>query len=97
MLEIQPALALNPVRASVRAAIADVRGVARVPESERWTPHISVAYSNSDGLARPYVEALSSVALTPADLTVSAVQLIELNRDTRLYQWITKAELPLSG
>jgi 2'-5' RNA ligase len=97
LLDVSPPDALNPVRAGVRAAIADVRGASRVPETETWTPHISIAYSNSDGPAVPYAEALSTVTTTPIDLIVSAVHLIQLSRDTHLYQWITKAEVPLSG
>jgi hypothetical protein len=97
MLEVEPADSLNLVRASIRAGIADVRGAAQVPESEQWAPHISVAYSNSDGPAAPYIDALSSVLARPVSITVSAVQLIELNRDAHLYQWVRKAEVPLSG
>jgi 2'-5' RNA ligase len=97
LLQVSPDGGLDAVRASIRAAIADVRGAARVPESEHWTPHISVAYSNSDGPAAPYAEALNTIMRVPADLTVSAVHLIELSRDTHLYQWTTKAEVLLAG
>jgi len=97
MMEPQPAATLNPVRSSIRAAIGDVLGAARVPESEEWAPHISLAYSNSRGLAAPFIEAITSAGSRPVDLTISAVQLIELNRDTHLYQWVTKAEVPLAG
>jgi len=97
LLHVSPSGALNPVRDGVRAAIADVRGGSRVPETEYWAPHISIAYSNSDGPAAPYAEALSTATSAPVDLTVSAVSLIQLSRDTHLYQWTTKAEVPLSG
>jgi 2'-5' RNA ligase superfamily protein len=97
MLELPSANVLHPVRDSLRAAIADVRGAAKVPEAEQWSPHISIAYSNSDGIAGPYIEALQTVTRLPADITVSAVHLIELSRDTRLYQWTTTAEIPLAG
>jgi 2'-5' RNA ligase len=97
MLDVSPAGALDPVRTGIRTAIADVEGAARVPEAETWTPHISIAYSNSDGPATPYAEAFSTVTQTPIHLTVSAVHLIELSRDTHLYQWTTKAEALLSG
>ena len=96
-LELSSVSALYPVRNSIRAAIAEVRGAANVPEAEQWNPHISIAYSNSDGLAAPYVETLQTVAHSPADLTITAVHLIELSRDTHLYQWETKAEIPLAG
>ena len=97
LLQVSPAGALDPVRAGVRAAIADLRGATRVPESDHWTPHISIGYSNSDGPAAPYAKALNTVRHTPADLTVSVVHLIELSRDTHLYKWTTKAEILLSG
>jgi 2'-5' RNA ligase len=97
MLDVSPAGALDPVRTGIRTAIADVEGAARVPEPETWTAHISIAYSNSDGPASPYAEVLSTVTQTPIHLTVSAVHLIELSRDTHLYQWTTEAEALLSG
>jgi hypothetical protein len=97
LLQVSPAGALDLVRAGVRGAIADVLGAARVPEAEYWTPHISVAYSNSDGPAFPYAEALNTTRRVPADMIVSAVQLIELSRDAHLYQWTTKAKVALSG
>ncbi len=97
MFEVTPANALAPVRAAIRAAISDVRGAAEVPESDEWTPHISLAYSNSDGVAAPYVAAVDSVPNPPVMLTIYKVQLIELNRDTRLYQWTTKAEASFPG
>lgn len=97
MLELTSANALYPIRSSIRAAIAEVRGAARVPEADQWNPHISLAYSNGDGPAAPYIEALQNVKHPPADLTISAVHLIELSRDTHLYQWTTRAEIPLTG
>jgi 2'-5' RNA ligase len=96
MFEVMPTDALSPVRSAIRAAISDVRGAAGVPETEEWTPHISLAYSNNDGIAAPYVAAVDSVSNPPVTLTISKVHLIELNRDTRLYQWITKAEVSFS-
>jgi 2'-5' RNA ligase len=97
LLHVSPPGALNPVRAGLRGAIADIRGGSRVPETETWTPHISIAYSNSDGPAAPYADAISTVTSAPVDLTVSAVDLIQLSRDTHLYQWTTKAEVPFAG
>jgi hypothetical protein len=97
MLEVRPANALDPVRTGVRAAIADVRGVAEVPEADQWTPHISLAYSNNDGPAASFAEVLIAVTHPPVDVTVSAVDLIELSRDAHLYQWIIRAEVQLTG
>lgn len=97
MLELPSAHALYPVRDNLRAAIADTRSAAKVPEAEQWNPHISLAYSNSDGLAAPYIAALQTVTRAPAEFTISAVHLIELGRDTHLYRWTTKAEIPLTS
>jgi 2'-5' RNA ligase len=97
MLTVHPDAALDPVRAAVRAAIADVWGSSRVPEGEDWTPHISMAYSHTTDAAAPYIDAISTVSPAPAELTIPAIQLIELNRDTHLYQWVTRADVPLGG
>jgi 2'-5' RNA ligase len=97
MFEVTPTDALSPARSAIRAAISDVRGAAEVPESEEWTPHISLAYSNSSDVAAPYIAAVDSVSSPPVTLTISKAHLIELNRDARLYQWTTKAEVPFSG
>ena len=97
MFEVTPSDSLSPVRSAIRAAISDVRGAAEVPESEKWTPHISLAYSNGDGIAAPYIAAVNSVSNPPVTLVISKAHLIELNRDTRLYQWTIKAEAPFSG
>jgi 2'-5' RNA ligase len=97
LLRVAPPSSLTPVRADLRAAIADVRGAAAVPEADDWEPHISIAYSNGNGPAAPFAEALATVTNVYADITISAVSLIELSRDAHLYQWSTKAELSLSG
>jgi 2'-5' RNA ligase superfamily len=95
MFDVQPTDALDPVRASIRSAIFDVRGT--VAESDQWTAHISLAYSNTDGPATPFANALSRVTDPPAPVTVTAVHLIALSRDTHLYQWTTEAEVLLIG
>jgi 2'-5' RNA ligase len=95
MLEVRPADALQSVRAGIRAAIANVLGAGEVPDSEHWNPHISLAYSNSNGPAAPFTEAVSAVTNSAINLTVSTVSLITLSRDTHLYQWVTNAAIPL--
>lgn len=97
MFEVTPTDALTPVRAALRSAIADVRGATKVPESDEWIPHISLAYSNSDGSAEPFIAAVDSMQIPPFALTISKVHLIELSRDTHLYEWTTMAEVVLSS
>ena len=95
-LQVAPAKSVAQVRLAVRASIADVWGVERVPEEESdFTPHVSLAYSKSDGPAQPIRRAAGSLNVEPARATINAAQLIVLNRDLRQYQWTTHASLPL--
>jgi len=96
MLKVTPSDALALVRSAIRSVMADVRGAEKVPESSEWSPHISLAYSNGDGVAAPFIAAVGSVRNLPVNLTVSKVDLIELSRDTHLYRWTTRAEVLLS-
>ncbi len=97
MFRVQPADDLRLARDDIRAAIAEVWGPDQVPDSPEWAPHVSIAYSNADGPAAPYVDALASVAPEPVTVTLNAVQLIRLDRDTRVYRWDTEASVPLGA
>ncbi|MGW4958238.1 2'-5' RNA ligase family protein [Nonomuraea sp. NPDC004186] len=92
---VQPAEQIRLIRRTVRQAIADVWGPERVPDSEQWTPHVSISYSNSDGPIEPYAKAIDSVLADPVTITIGRIQLIVLDRDERLYRWTTKASIPL--
>jgi 2'-5' RNA ligase len=94
-LEVQPADALTPVRRALRDAIATARGPEHVAEPDGWTPHVSVAYSNSDGPMEPYIKTLDP-PLAPVSVDIPDVQLIVLGRDTHLYEWQTRAVVPLA-
>jgi hypothetical protein len=86
---------LDRARDAARAAIADVRGTAQVPEAARWAPHISVAYANADGPAAPVDAALGGVK--GATVTLATLDLILLGRDRHVYEWETIASIPLGG
>lgn len=94
-LEVQPADALTPVRRAIRDAIAAARGPEHLTESDGWTPHVSVAYSNSDGPMEPYIKTLDP-PLAPVRVEIADVQLIVLGRDEHLYEWRTRADIPLA-
>ncbi|MGP3961452.1 2'-5' RNA ligase family protein [Nonomuraea sp. 3N208] len=72
-------------------------GLGRVPDPEQWTPHVSIAYSNSDSPIEPYAKALDSVQVEPVTITVHRIQLIVLDRDEHVYRWTTKANIPLGS
>ncbi|GII52824.1 hypothetical protein Pth03_12130 [Planotetraspora thailandica] len=77
----------------MRQGIIDVRGA--VGETDVWTPHMSIAYSDTDGPAKPYRDALASVTADPVTVTIQRIQLIALGRDEHLYRWESVADLPL--
>lgn len=96
--DVTPAESIVHVRSAVRAAIADVWDVDRVPDPESgFIPHVSLAYSNSDGPAAPIIAAAQSVQVKPARATIREAQMIVLNRDNRQYQWTNYAAAPLGG
>ncbi|WP_218061776.1 2'-5' RNA ligase family protein [Planobispora rosea] len=92
---VQPAEGIREVRRAVRAGIAEVWGADRIPDPEEWTPHVSIAYSNSDGPVEPYAKALDGVEAEPVTVRVSQIQLIVIDRDERLYRWDTHIGVPL--
>jgi len=85
---VRPIEPLVDLRSHIRDAIADAWGNDRVPEpTEGWRPHVSLAYSNAAGPAQPIADALAAHAPQTVEVTISAVSLIELNRDHRMYEW----------
>jgi 2'-5' RNA ligase len=94
-LRVSPAAAVRRVRAAIRAGIAEVWGAARVPEAAgRFTPHVSLAYSNTDGPDEPFSAALAAMPPRSAAVELAAIQAISLGRDTHLYRWETLATVP---
>jgi 2'-5' RNA ligase len=94
LLDVAPVAEVAAIRTGLRAAIADV-WPGHVPEGEGWTPHVSVAYSGQTAPAAPYAIALAGHADT-AEITLAAVQVIILGRDTRSYEWTIHEEIVLS-
>lgn len=92
---VGPGGALNPAREALRAAIGDVWGADKIPESPEWTPHVSLAYANADANGDPYDAALQGIS--PVTVTVATVELILLGRDRRVYEWEAVASLPLDN
>ena len=96
MLPVRPTEPVARLRATLRAAIADVWGSDNVPEGpDDFRPHVSLAYSNAAGPAVPIVQRLTAWPVTSAEITVRRAALIDFNRDHRVYQWtdIATAEL----
>jgi 2'-5' RNA ligase len=95
-LRVAPPAAVRRVRAAVRAGIAEVWGTPRVPEAAcDFTPHVSLAYSDTDGPSEPYAAALAGVRPRSTAVELAAIQAIALGRDTHLYRWEALATVPL--
>jgi 2'-5' RNA ligase len=95
-LRVAPAAAVRRLRAAIRAGIAELWGAARVPEAAgSFTPHVSLAYSNTDGPSEPYAAALAEMRPRSATVELGAIQAISLRRDAHLYRWETVATVSL--
>ncbi|WP_279433618.1 2'-5' RNA ligase family protein [Actinomadura sp. KC345] len=96
MLGIRPPFALDPVRAAIRASVADAVRVHQLDDEPDWTPHISVAYSNTHGPAAPIIGALAArPELRP--FRVGRVYLVAQERVGHLYRWERRAVARLGG
>ncbi|RZU53161.1 2'-5' RNA ligase superfamily protein [Krasilnikovia cinnamomea] len=94
----EPAEPVRRVHHATRGAIADVRGADRVPgDPARFRPHVSVAYLTADGSAAPYVAALTGAAPEPVRVRIDHVDLIEMHRDNRMYEWRVVDTFALAG
>jgi 2'-5' RNA ligase len=63
-----------------------------------FRPHLGILYNNRDRSAAPVVDAVALVRNRPAiALPVERVDLVELRREERTYQWRVLHSLPLSG
>ncbi|MGN9803050.1 2'-5' RNA ligase family protein [Micromonospora sp. L32] len=98
---VMPAMPAEPIqqlRAATRTAIACVVGDDHVPEDpRRYRPHVSVAYLTADGPAEPYIRAVEAIKPNSATVRISHVDLIEMHRDRRMYEWSMVARLNLHG
>ncbi|MCP3820552.1 2'-5' RNA ligase family protein [Streptomyces sp. A3M-1-3] len=89
-----PAEPVATVRDAIRSAIGDV--LPEVPErAEGFRPHLSVAYSSSEGPATPIHKALAAVDTPPATARIRSAELIVLHRDNQMYEWTPFARVPL--
>lgn len=91
---VEPAGVLDPVRDALRAAIAVTWSPERVPEGAEWTAHVSAAYANMT-MPSAAVDAALDGENETVTTTVTAVQLIRLGRDHRVYEWDSTVTLPL--
>ncbi|WP_234017531.1 MULTISPECIES: 2'-5' RNA ligase family protein [unclassified Streptomyces] len=92
--EATPSGPPTAVRSALRDAIGSIWDAVPEPD-DGFTPHVSIAYSNSTGPDDPVRAALDAVETHPATARLDQVELIVLNRDQQMYEWETYAQLPL--
>ncbi len=94
LLDVAPVSGLAAIRAGLRAAIGDVWTPGRVPGTEDWMPHVSVAYSHTTAPSEPYAAALAGCSESTGTV-IRSVRLIILGRDRHVYEWTTRASVEL--
>jgi hypothetical protein len=93
---VQPDAPVRSVRDAIRASIGEV--LSEVPEhTEGFTPHVSVGYSNGAGPTAPFAAALAATDVGQAHACITHAELIVINRDNRMYEWESLAQVPLLG
>lgn len=93
-----PMQPLSTIRDTIRDGIAAVWNEGHIPETDnRFEPHLSMAYVNTDAPAAAALQAITSVNLEPAQVTITGASLIVLRRVEHLYRWETFATAPFKG
>ncbi|MEU5482832.1 2'-5' RNA ligase family protein [Streptomyces mirabilis] len=88
----EPLLRLHHVLAKAGSGA----GLAPKKPTSAFRPHLSLAYNNRRRPAAPVVAAVSELrALPTVELSVPAVQLVELRREGRTYRWDVRQNVPL--
>jgi 2'-5' RNA ligase len=93
---VEPAGALNPVLAAVQEA-TDIAGCeGSTTDTDPWIPHVSVAYSYSDGPAAPVINSLGRW-LPKTEVTIKSISLVSQTQVGHSWQWQPVAEVHLTG
>jgi hypothetical protein len=93
-LGVSPPHDLDPVRAAIRDSVATAVRVNRLADEPEWTPHVSVAYSASDGPVAPVVAAMRPPP-APVDVRIGGVHLVSQRREGHAYVWDRVEEIRL--
>ncbi|MEV8630769.1 2'-5' RNA ligase family protein [Streptosporangium sp. NPDC051023] len=96
-LPARPDAALTEARAAIRRGIGQVWGADRVPETEEFRPHVSLAYANTSGEPLNLVRETLGQYRDVIPVTLTRVSLIDLNRDEGEYRWRTVRVLGLGN
>ncbi|WP_197523346.1 hypothetical protein [Actinokineospora pegani] len=71
--------------------------LARYGTADGFRAHVTLGYSNSAGPAAPVAHALDKCGSHTAEVTISTVSLINLNRDHKAHEWSDVATVRLGS
>jgi 2'-5' RNA ligase len=94
VLGMRPGRALDPVRDSIREAVANTVRIHQLADQPDWTPHLTIAYSNREAPAAPVIEAMRP-APGMVDVRIKEVHLVSQERVDRTYRWNRVAAVSL--
>jgi 2'-5' RNA ligase len=97
VLEVDPLDDARKLRHRVRTVLTEVRDPNKLDGGDAYTPHLTLAYSNSEGPAARVIERLDPLPSLPAKLTFNRLSLVSLGRDNQMYEWDVIGCVPLSG
>lgn len=99
VLEADPPEPLYQLRLVMYETIASVLGHDKFseprPDPGRFKPHVSAAYVNSDGPAKPITDAMMNTNPEPVTVTFRQASLLVFHRDHRMYEWTKATPLPI--
>lgn len=96
MLAVEPKPPLRELRERVRAATATAVVGLRVGPSEKWIPHVTVAYSTAGQPARPIIDGLGA-NVSNRRFTVGALSLVVQWGPERSWDWRIQESITLNG
>src|SRR5262249_42648352 len=95
-MNVHPVEQIARVKLALRSGIGDVWGCENIPETmDDFRPHITLAYSNGVAPIGHINATIKECSLPLADVLISSVSLIDLNRDRGRYEWTEVATVPL--
>ncbi|MFC9976843.1 2'-5' RNA ligase family protein [Spirillospora sp. NPDC127200] len=96
-VEVQPVGPLRNIRKAIQTATLKATG--RKGDTEgpaQWTPHMTLAYSETEQPAEPLITALGR-ELPTHEFTINAVTLVAQQGPERLWDWHPLGRAPLLG
>jgi len=98
-LNVSSAQLVRDLRGTLRSATLSVEPNAQIQGSES-NPHITISYSNSDGIAATEADAAvaeMNATLRAVNVTVAEAAMVLLERRQHSYSWEVISRIPLAG